>query len=130
MKYLKKNYLAKKSSLTDWKISGKECEHVFNVWNKFEMKTMKGYLDLFLKCDVLSLATNLIKFRNKSVKNYGLCPSHSLSTPSLSWDTMLKMTKLNWNLFQILTCIYSLREVQEMNFFTFLIDTANLTINI
>ena len=28
-------------SLTDRKISDKEYEHALNVWNKFEMKTMK-----------------------------------------------------------------------------------------
>ena len=26
---------------------------------------------------------------------YGLCPSHYLSAPGLSWDAVLKMTKLN-----------------------------------
>ena len=34
------------------------------------------------------------KFRNNSLKNYGLCPSHYLSAPGLSWNTMLKMTKI------------------------------------
>ena len=29
---------------------------------------------------------------------YGLCPSHYLSAPGLSWDAVLKMTKLNLNL--------------------------------
>ena len=28
------------SSLTDRKITHKEYEHILNVWNKFEMKTM------------------------------------------------------------------------------------------
>ena len=37
------------SSLTDRKISGKECEHVLNVWNRFEMKLMKDHHDLYLK---------------------------------------------------------------------------------
>ena len=32
-------------------------------------------------------------FRNSYLKNYGLCPSHYLSTPALSWDAMLNMTK-------------------------------------
>ena len=36
------------SLLTERKISDKEYEHVLNVWNKFEMKTMKGYHDLYL----------------------------------------------------------------------------------
>ena len=40
------------------------------------MKTMKNYHDLFLKCDGLLLADVFEKFRNNSLKNYGLCPSH------------------------------------------------------
>ena len=34
------------------------------------------------------------KFKNNSLKNYGLCPSHYLSAPGSSWDAMLKMTKI------------------------------------
>ena len=33
------------------------------------------------------------KFTNNSLKNYGLCPSHYLRTPGLSFDAILKMTK-------------------------------------
>ena len=40
------------------------------------MKTMKNYHDLFLKCDGLLSADVFEKFRNNSLKNYGLCPSH------------------------------------------------------
>ena len=36
------------SSLTCKNISGKEYEHVHNVRNKFEMKMMKDYHDLYL----------------------------------------------------------------------------------
>ena len=43
------------SSLTGKKISDKEYEHVRKVWNKFEMKTMRDFHDLYLKCDVLLL---------------------------------------------------------------------------
>ena len=32
-----------------WKNSGKEHEHVLNVWNEFEMKTVKGYNNLCSK---------------------------------------------------------------------------------
>ena len=39
------------SSLTNSKISATKYEHVLNIWNKFEMKTMKDYHDLYLKCD-------------------------------------------------------------------------------
>ena len=44
------------SSLTSKKTSDKEYEHVFKVWNKFEMKTINDYHDLYLKCYVLLLA--------------------------------------------------------------------------
>ena len=54
------------SSLTGKKISDKEYDQVFNVWNKFEMKTMKDYHDLYLKCDVLLLADVFKKFTNIS----------------------------------------------------------------
>ena len=36
------------SSLIDRKINDKKYEHVFHIWNKFEMKTMKDYHDLHL----------------------------------------------------------------------------------
>ena len=32
-------------------IIGKQYEHALNIWNKFEMKTIKYYHDLYLKCD-------------------------------------------------------------------------------
>ena len=44
------------SSLTDRKISDKEYKLVLNVWEKIEMKTMKYYHDLYLRCDVLLVA--------------------------------------------------------------------------
>ena len=44
------------SSLTGRKITDKEYEHVFNVWSKIEMKTIKDCHELYLKWDVLLLA--------------------------------------------------------------------------
>ena len=86
------------SSLTDKKMSDKYYGHVLHVWNKFEIKTMKDYHDLHLKCDVLLLANVFERFRNNSLKNYGLCPSHYLYAPGLSWYAMLKMTKIELEL--------------------------------
>ena len=95
MKSLKKNCLAKRSfivprlteNLESDRISEKEYDHVLKVWNKFEIK---DYNDLHLKCYVLLLADVFETFRNNSLNNYGLCPSHYLSVPSLNWDAMLK----------------------------------------
>ena len=62
------------------------------------MKTMKDYHNLYLKCDVLLLTYVFEKFRNNSLKKYGLCPSHYLRVPGLSWDAILKMTKIELHL--------------------------------
>ena len=93
-----KEKLPRKEKLTGKKNYDKEHDQVLNVLNKFEMKTMKDYHVLDLKCDVLLLADVFEKFRNNSLKNYGLCPSHYLSAPGLSWGAMLKMTKIKLEL--------------------------------
>ena len=73
------------------------------------MKTVKAYYDLYLQCDALLLADVFEKFINRRLKNYGLCPSHYLCAPALSWNAMLNMLSLN--LFQMLTRICSLKKV-------------------
>ena len=44
------------------------------------------------------LADVFENFRNNSLKNCGLCPSHYLSAPGSSWDAILKMTKIKLEL--------------------------------
>ena len=79
------------SSLTDRKITDKEYEYVLSVWNKSEIKTTKDDQDLYLKRDALILPGVFEKFRNNSLKNYGLCRSQYLSAPCLSWDAQIKI---------------------------------------
>ena len=50
------------SLLTNKKYSDKDYEHIFNVWNRFEMNKKKNYCNLFLKCNVLLLADVFEKF--------------------------------------------------------------------
>ena len=50
------------SSLNGKVISDKEYQHVLKVWNKFEMKIMKDYQNLYWKSDVLLLADVFEKF--------------------------------------------------------------------
>ena len=61
-------------------------------------KTMTDYHDLYLKCDVWLLAGVVENFRNSNLKNYGLYSSHCFSEPTLSWDAMLDMTKVGFEL--------------------------------
>ena len=43
-------------------------DHVLKVWNTFQIKMMKYYSELYLKCNVLLLADLLEKFKNDSLK--------------------------------------------------------------
>ena len=47
-----------------------------------------------MKKDVLLLAHVYEKFISTFLKNYGLDPCNYFSAPGLSWDAMLKMTKV------------------------------------
>ena len=80
------------------KNSGKEYEHVLIVWNKFEMKVMKDYHNLYLQCDISLQADVFEKLRNNSFKNYGLCLSHYLSALAVIWVSILNMTKVELEL--------------------------------
>ena len=49
---------------------------------------------MYLKTDFLLLAYMLEKFIKTYLNYYELDPSHYFSSPGLSWDSMLKMTKV------------------------------------
>ena len=80
------------SSLKDKCIINKDYLYVVNAWNKFEMKTMVDYHDLYLKIDVLLLANVFETLVGVWLEYYGLDHSHCSSSPRLSWNEMLKMT--------------------------------------
>ena len=58
------------------------------------MKIMQDDIDFYLNCDVLLLIEEFKKFQNNSIKSYGLCLSYFVSAPSLSWDAMLTIKKV------------------------------------
>ena len=58
----------------------------------FEINNLGEYHDLYLKIDVLLLCDDFEKFISVCLSDYGLDPAHYISSPSLSWDSMLKMT--------------------------------------
>ena len=85
------------------KLSGKginnyNYNHVLKVWKTCKIKSLKDYLDIYNKTDVLILADVFEKFRDVCLKNYGLDPVYYYTAPGLAWDAMLKMTKINLEL--------------------------------
>ena len=78
------------SRLSDEDISTDDYKHAQQVWDKFQMKTMRDYHDLYLKTDVLLLADVFEEFRNICLENYELDPAWYYTTPALAWDACLK----------------------------------------
>ena len=64
----------------------------------FKINTIGDYHDLYLKTDVLLLADVLEKFIGTCLDYYELDPCHYFSSPELSWNAMLKVTKIELDL--------------------------------
>ena len=86
------------SLLMDEDITDREYKHAQKVWETFEIENMGQYHDLYPKSDVLLVADVFENFRESCLTYYGLDPCHHVSSPGLSWDAMLKMTKINLDL--------------------------------
>ena len=86
------------SKLNDTHITEEDHQHAQKVWDTFEMKTMRSYLDLYLKSDVLLLADVFENFRDVCSINYGLDPAWYYTAPGLAWDAALKITKVKLEL--------------------------------
>ena len=86
------------SILYNQHITHEQYDHAQTVWNTFNLKTMGDYHDLYLKSDTLLLADVFENFRKTCLQYYKLDPCHYFSSPGLSWDAMLKMTKIKLEL--------------------------------
>lgn len=82
------------SSLTNEHISEKEYEFAVNVWEKFNIKTLGEYADLYLKVDVCLLAIVFENFRQTCSQIYKLDAANYYTIPGLSYDAMLKYTNI------------------------------------
>ena len=86
-------------------ISDADYQHAQTVWEAFKCKTLGDYHDIYLRTDVLLLADVFETFRNTSLQHYGLDPAHYFTAP-----VVMKMTKVELELLQTLTCTYSWRK--------------------
>ena len=86
------------SMLNDCGVSDEDYEHAQRIWKEFEIKNLGEYHDLYLKSDVLLLADVFEEFRNICLENYSLDPAWYYTSPGLSWDALLKHSKINLEL--------------------------------
>ncbi|KAG8265999.1 hypothetical protein J6590_108378 [Homalodisca vitripennis] len=87
------------NKMTEEHISEEEFNHAKEIWSRFNCKTLGEYSDLYLRTDVLLLADVFENFRTICVNNYELDPANYLTLPSLTFDAMLKFTKVELELF-------------------------------
>lgn len=83
----------KKSSISD-----EDYERAKSIWKAFNCKTFGDFHDIYLYNDVLLLADIFENFRDTCMKNYQLDPAHYITAPGLSWDALLKMSKVELEL--------------------------------
>ncbi|XP_055385864.1 uncharacterized protein LOC129614933 [Condylostylus longicornis] len=86
------------NSLLDSVYSDEDYAHAERVWEKFECKSLRDYLELYLKIDVLLLTDIFQNFRQVCLKIYSLDPCQYFTAPGLAWDSMLKTTKIELEL--------------------------------
>jgi len=72
------------SSLTSDIVSESDYAHAANIWQRFSVRTLVEYSDLYLKTDVLLLADIFGNFRDKCIESYDLDPAHYYTLPGFT----------------------------------------------
>ena len=71
-------------------ISEIDYRHALKVFNKFNIKNLREYHDLYVQRDTISLTDVFGSFRNLCLHTYALDPAYFLSLPELAWQACLK----------------------------------------
>ena len=92
-------------------ISDEDYNHAKNVFNKFKCENLFDYSILYLKTDICHLSDVFQKFSDFAYQTYELDPRHSFTLPGFSWQSMLKLTKIELGL------------ISDPDMYLFLMDT-------
>lgn len=71
------------NELNDEEISSEDYKFACDVWEKFQLKTLGEYSDLYMKCDVLLLADVFENFRTTCHTIYELDPTLYYTAPGI-----------------------------------------------
>ena len=86
------------SSLNMQNIDDIDYRHGNNVFERFKLKDLGEYHDLYVQSATLLLAAVFENFRNTCIEVYELDPAHFLSLPGLAWQACLKKTNIKLEL--------------------------------
>ena len=87
-----------RNDLTRENISDGDYEFYESICEKFDIKTLGEYHDIYLESDVLLLADVFENLRETCFQYHKLDPAHYHSAPGLSWNACLKMTGIELEL--------------------------------
>ena len=72
------------NNLTEKKCSDGDYTHAETVFEKFRMRKLRDYSDLYVVSDVLLLTDIFTRYREESLTNYGLDPLHYFTSPGMA----------------------------------------------
>ena len=99
------------NKLNNKNISNEDYKHALNIFKTFKCKDFLDYSILYLKTDICHLSDVFQKFSDFAYKTYNLNARHSYTLPGYSWQSMLKMTKIELEL------------ISDSDMYLFLMDT-------
>ena len=82
------------NKLNNKNILNDEYRHAIKVFETFKCKDLLDYSILYLKTDICHPSDVFQKFSDFSYKTYNLVVRHNYTLPGYSWQSMLKMTKI------------------------------------
>ena len=98
------------SSLNMEDISEIDYRHTLKVFNKFNIKNLGEYHDLYVHSDTILLADVFESFRNLCLNTYKLDPAYFLSLPGLAWQACLKHSGIKLELISDIDMLLILEE--------------------
>lgn len=96
--------------LSNEEISDTDYERAKNVWDIFECKTLEDYATIYLISDCLILTDFFESFRTLCLDKYKLDPAQYFTAPSLSWDAMMRSTRVKLELLVDIDMIHFLKK--------------------
>ena len=87
------------SKLQEKDISENDYKHAKKVWDVFKINILGEYHDVYVQVDTAQLSDIFKNFRSLCLEEYQLDPAYFVSTPSLAFEAMLKITKAKIGLF-------------------------------